>query len=113
MKAMFRHSGPMPTRPPTHKPRGAITAQQSAAQYDAWRGSAASRGYDDQWRKFREWFLLRHELCADCENRNIVMAANEVHHVLKLRDRPDLRCVEANCIALCTACHSARTARGE
>jgi 5-methylcytosine-specific restriction enzyme A len=76
-------------------------------------GSAASRGNDNRWRAFRIGFLMLHPLCADCEDKNVVMAANEVHHVLKLRDRPDLRCVESNCLALCTACHSARTAKGE
>ena len=41
------------------------------------------------------------------------MAANEVHHVLKLFYHPELRCIESNCIPLCTACHSARTAKGQ
>jgi 5-methylcytosine-specific restriction protein A len=75
---------------------------------DRWRGSSRARGYDANWERFRKWFLARHPFCADCER-----LATEVHHVQKVKDRRDLKLVEANCMALCKADHTKRTARGE
>jgi 5-methylcytosine-specific restriction endonuclease McrA len=39
--------------------------------------------------------------------------ATEVHHIAKVKVHPELKLVEANCMALCKADHTARTARGE
>jgi len=75
--------------------------------------TACRRGYDRTWQRFRDWFLRRHPLCHDCEGRGDVVPAAEVHHIKKLADHPELRCVESNCMALCKACHSKRTGRGE
>ncbi|WP_373322022.1 HNH endonuclease [Acetobacter oeni] len=36
-----------------------------------------------------------------------------MHHIQKLRDAPERRLDEGNCMPLCQACHSARTGRGE
>jgi 5-methylcytosine-specific restriction enzyme A len=57
------------------------------------------------WRAFRAWFLAAHPICRDCDQ-----PANEVHHVQARRTHPDLTFVEENCIGLCKACHSKRTA---
>jgi 5-methylcytosine-specific restriction enzyme A len=73
------------------------------------RGSSAARGYDSVWERFRAWFVRRHPICADCS----IKPTKEVHHVRKLRDYPELRLVESNCMGLCKACHAIRTARGE
>jgi 5-methylcytosine-specific restriction protein A len=58
-------------------------------------------------------YLARHPLCCDCLDAKRTMAANEVHHVLKLRERPELQYEETNLKALCGPCHKVRTARGE
>lgn len=79
--------------------------------YDTWRGSSTSRGYDAAWRRTRMAFLADHPLCTDCYPRLTV--ATEVHHIAKVADRPDLRLEFDNLRALCKACHSVRTARGE
>jgi 5-methylcytosine-specific restriction enzyme A len=73
------------------------------------RGSSTQRGYDSVWERFRAWFVRRHPICADCG----IKPAKEVHHVRKLRDHPELRLAENNCMGLCKACHAIRTARGE
>ena len=73
------------------------------------RGTAHERGYSVEWQRFREWFLRCHPVCADCGKE----FATEVHHLQKLRDRPDLRLVETNCLALSKKCHQRRTNRGE
>lgn len=80
---------------------------------DRWRGSAASRGYDANWRRFRIAYLRKHPLCVDCLAQQRVMAATEPHHVQKVRDRPDLMYDERNLMPLCKPCHQVRTARGE
>jgi 5-methylcytosine-specific restriction protein A len=101
----------MPTRPPIHRPLGQLRSAQSES--DRERGSASARGYDRLWRKFRQAFLAEHPLCADCEREGLITVATEVHHREKLVKRPDLRLDPANATALCTPCHSIRTARGE
>jgi 5-methylcytosine-specific restriction protein A len=75
---------------------------------DRFRGSARERGYDTNWGKFRKMFLARHPLCADCGR-----LASEVHHERKVKDHPELKLVERNCVPLCKPCHTIRTARGE
>lgn len=78
---------------------------------ERWRGSSTERGYDAAWRRFRAWFIQQPEnvMCADCKQE----FTQEVHHVKKLRDFPELRLNPANCRGLCKACHSARTLRNE
>ena len=82
-----------------------------AAENDRQRGSASSRGYDRAWWRVRLAFLAEHPLCADCIPT--LTPAIEVHHVRKVADYPDRRLDWDNLRALCKACHSARTARGE
>jgi len=91
------------------------------------RGKTAERGYDVIWRKFRAWFLRRHPLCVgtgdppdpnwipfEMEMRRACGAiATEVHHIKKLAEFPELRCVEVNCLPQCDSCHAVRTRRGE
>lgn len=72
------------------------------------------RGYDRQWRKVRQLALARDShLCRDCLERDKVTAASEVHHVVKIEQRPDLRLCVDNLRSLCRDCHDVRTARGE
>lgn len=73
------------------------------------RGTAAERGYDALWRRFRTMFIARHPVCEDCDRQ----PTREVHHIKKLAEHPELRLVESNCMGLCTRCHSIRTNRGE
>lgn len=77
------------------------------------RKSSAARGYDYQWQQFRERYLRQNPLCRDCEGNGIVTAATDVHHIEKLRDRPEMKYEEENLMALCSRCHDQRTARGE
>jgi 5-methylcytosine-specific restriction protein A len=71
--------------------------------------TTTERGYDAAWKRFRLWFINHHPICADCG----IKATDEVHHVKKLVDFPELRLVESNCMGLCTRCHRIRTQRGE
>lgn len=94
----------MPWKPRTHN--------QTARKPDN-RPSANARGYDYRWQKFRTTYLREHPLCTDCEANGLVRPATDVHHVAKLRDRPDLKYEPTNLIPLCSPCHDARTAKGE
>ena len=102
----------MPSRPPVHRPSYARTAA-NRRDYDRWLGNSASRGYDHNWREFRLAVLADRPLCQDCEQHGRVTAAEEVHHVVKVRDDITRRLDRENVLALCKSCHSARTARGE
>jgi 5-methylcytosine-specific restriction protein A len=93
-------------RPRTYRPAG-------YRSHDERRGTAAARGYDAAWRRFRRSFLAEHPLCADCGEQGIVAAASELHHVERVRDNPARRLDPGNVIPLCHGCHSRRTARGE
>jgi len=81
--------------------------------YDRWRGSSSSRGYDTRWTNWRNQYIKRHPLCVDHLALGIVKTAQEIHHVVKVRDCPDLQYDETNVMALCKSCHSTRTKRGE
>ena len=77
------------------------------------RKHAAARGYDYRWQKFREQYLAQHPLCVDCSSEGMVGAARHIHHIEKLRDRPDLKYEATNLMPLCEHHHDKRTARGE
>ena len=100
----------MPIRPPQHRPPGWVKPASWSARE---RGSASARGYDRAWERFRVWVLSVWPLCFDCQAAGRLTASNEVHHIAKLRDRPDLRLDPGNVMALCKPCHETRTGRGE
>lgn len=77
------------------------------------RRSAAARGYDYQWQKFRILYLAEHPLCMDCLSEGMTTAATDVHHKKKLAEHPELKYEDVNLRALCSPCHDRRTAKGE
>lgn len=85
--------------------------RQRQVDYDQRRGTRQQRGYGSEWQRIRAAFLLAHPLCADCEEQGRTTAANEVHHVVALRNGGTHD--EVNLRALCKPCHSTRTMRGE
>lgn len=100
----------MPTRPKTF---GSAQRADTRKQYEQLRGSASARGYDYQWQKYRESYLRAHPLCQDCLDQNRTAAATDVHHMAKASENPELFYEPTNHRALCKACHSKRTKRGE
>lgn len=91
--------------------------------YDRRRGTARQRLYDSDWEKFRALFLRRHPFCVGSApgwssqdppaSTNHIVLATEVHHIQKVREFPELRLVESNCLGQCASCHATRTRRGE
>ncbi len=75
---------------------------------------ATRRVYDREWEKTRKAQLKRKPFCEDHAARGyIIEPANEVHHVVKVSARPDLKHDSRNLRSLCKSCHSIRTRRGE
>lgn len=79
---------------------------------DAWREglTTAQRGYGGKWQRYRLKFLERNVLCVMCQAQGKVTAANVVDHIVDHRGNQDLFWDKANHQALCTPCHSAKTA---
>lgn len=103
----------MAKRPPSLGRSQVVVQQRRAAkvQADSRRGSAASRGYDADWRRLRLQYLAAHPLCLFCADADRVEAATVVDHIVPIADRPDLRLDWSNLRPLCKPCHDRHTAR--
>jgi 5-methylcytosine-specific restriction protein A len=73
-------------------------------RYDEQRGSAAERGYDHHWKRFRLRYLAKHPLCVRCEEQGRLTPATLIHHVVPLKDG-GAKYDESNLMALCNSCH--------
>ena len=93
------HEIPMPTRPPTYRPRF------QPPTHDQARGSAASRGYDRQWAKLRLAHLRANPLCVFCQR-----AAVLVDHRVPIAVDPTRRLDPTNLRSCCDDCHQKLTA---
>lgn len=94
---------------PAHTPaKGSWTPDERNKGRDA----KGKKVYDNRWRKFAKWFLLRPEnaLCRECGRQKRVVPSKEADHIIPLRDRPDLKFKYSNIQPLCTSCHSTKTA---
>lgn len=77
------------------------------------------------WIKKREEILIRdHYECQDCRKRiqenkesdlhgwqRRIQKARQVHHIIELKERPDLALDDSNLISLCVMCHNIRHGR--
>jgi len=63
---------------------------------DDYRGTKAERGYGADWDKFSRRYRLLHPLCECCMTEGRTTAAVDVHHIVKISVRPDLRLDEDN-----------------
>lgn len=74
----------------------------------SWRSgkkTAAERGYDHKWRKYREGFLFKNPLCVFCLKENRATAANIVDHIVPHNGDRILFWDTSNHQALCKHCH--------
>lgn len=78
---------------------------------DRERGSARARGYDKTWEKLRAAKLADDPLCEHCEKQGRTTPAQDVDHIIPIRERPDLRLARDNLQSLCRPCHNRKTAR--
>lgn len=77
---------------------------------DARRGSAAERGYDARWRRYRVEYLRLHPLCAECERNGQITAASVVDHIKPHKGNVVSFWDPANHQPLCKPCHDHKTA---
>ena len=77
------------------------------------REKTTDRGYGGDWQRTRKLYLRRNPICVDCKANGTITKATEVHHVCKIKERPELRLKHDNLMALCGQCHDARSAKGE
>lgn len=89
--------------------RGRRFCDAHAKQYNARRGSAASRGYTPAWARLSRAYRRAHPLCEYCLQNSRVVASECVDHIVpKARGGTD---EASNLRALCASCHSRKTAR--
>lgn len=122
--ASWRFNGRKPRNMPTKAPRicgcGNIIPvnEQCACQAqankerrkrnDASRPTAAQRGYDHEWQKYRAEFLRKNPKCARCGAK-----ATVVDHIVPHKGNKHLFWLEANHAALCAKCHNSYKQRME
>lgn len=78
---------------------------------DRARGSAASRGYDADHRKWREAILERDPLCVVCKARCIIKPATVADHITPIVVAPERRLDLDNGRGVCADCHAEITGR--
>jgi len=77
------------------------------------RTSASRRGYGRKWQAARAVFLQAHPLCAMCQQRGVVTAAQVVDHIVPHRQDMKLFWDRKNWQPLCHSCHCAHKQRLE
>jgi 5-methylcytosine-specific restriction protein A len=97
----------MPNRAPSHR----CKPEKAAGVVYERRASASARGYDRTWQRLRLMVLAAEPLCRHCAAAGRATTATEVHHVIPIRDRPDMRLNRSNLVPLCKPCHSVETER--
>lgn len=75
------------------------------------RSTAAKRGYDAKWRKYRKYYLCRNPLCVRCLEKSINKAATVVDHIIPHKGDFELFWDSNNHQALCKPCHDMKTAK--
>ena len=88
-------------------------AREDARRTDERRGSARERGYTTAWDKARAAFLRQHPICEECARQGRLTPATVVDHIVPHRGNRQRFWDRDNWQALCSACHAAKTARGE
>lgn len=84
--------------------------QSRVKQRDRDRGTAHQRGYDAEWKKHRDQFLLEHPLCVECRRKGYVMPATVVDHIVPHKGDKDLFWNKSNWQPLCETHHNIKTA---
>ncbi len=85
--------------------------RQEQRRYDQERGTAAQRGYDARWRRYREMYLRQHPLCVECQKEGRLTPATVVDHIVPHKGDRRLFWDPENHQALCKRCHDKKTAK--
>ena len=82
--------------------------EHKSKRYDTDRASAAKRGYDSRWQRYRKWFLGKNPLCVECGR-----LATVVDHIEPHKGSRDKFWDISNHQSLCESCHNRKTASEE
>ena len=77
---------------------------------DNYRPNAYQRGYTRAWRKYRQAFLIKSPLCAECMRQGLMREAIVVDHIIPHKGNMGLFWDGSNHQALCKRCHDKKTA---
>ena len=80
---------------------------------DRWRGSAAERGYDNEWRKYSKWRLSQHPTCEDCKCKGLIVPATLTGHIKPASYFPELFHDPSNHISQCVQCNAVQSIADE
>lgn len=98
---------------PNLVPRGRARCPDHERQREQRRGTAHERGYDAQWRKYRERYLAEHPLCVPHQANGEVVPATVVDHIIPHKGDPKLLWDPNNHRASCAPCHNERVDEGD
>ena len=99
----------MPNKPPTFKPLTSTSSKPAMQIWQLRRGSARSRGYDDDWNNFSEKLkhYVEYRICAICGR-----ASQVLDHVIALNGPNDPNRFNLDDIQpLCHRCHNRKGVR--
>ena len=84
-------------------------------EYDSQRGTAAQRGYNSRWQRYRAIFLRNNPLCQcdECKQRTVPLPADVVDHIVPHKGDYELFWNSDNHQAMNKKCHDKKTARGQ
>lgn len=102
----------MATAPKMFRPAGMAhseTRRERQERIDTRRGSAASRGYNAEWRRFRVAHLMQHPLCVMCLAEGVVTPATIVDHIDPPKGDMELFWRAGNHQSLCKPHHDRKT----
>ena len=84
--------------------------QSRVKQRDRDRGTAHQRGYDAEWKKQRDEFLIKNPLCVECRKKDYINPATVVDHIIPHKGDKDLFWDQKNWQPLCETHHNIKTA---
>lgn len=99
----------MPDRIPYHKPFGSRASKAAYARAPERKADQAF--YDSAaWKRTRTAKLAINPLCEPCQARGEITPAEQVHHKVERKARPDLAYEMDNLESVCRPCHNAKRA---
>lgn len=90
-----------------------LQEKRDHTRYDSKRGSAAQRGYDYRWKKYRLNFLRKNPLCFSCLEKGRIIPSTRVDHIVPHKGNMKLFWDQKNHQALCESCHNRKTATSD
>lgn len=100
----------MPKRPPQHRHRLWKPREETRREYDKARAKEHNQIYDRGWQALRKAFVQDHPLCRHCEAEGMIVAGQDVDHIIPVRIAPERRLDVTNCQHLCKRHHSLKSA---